>query len=96
MKSSLSYLWVIIASLAILMMGYDHGRADSPAETYGKLCGSCHGANGQGGVAPGHIGCGMCDSVEALYKKINNDMPRGNSAACVGECAQDMTILMRS
>jgi len=62
------------------------------ALTYAKLCASCHGDKGTGGYGPSHINCKICNSNKLLYTKINNEMPLGNSSACVDDCALDMSV----
>jgi hypothetical protein len=70
-------------------------QADSVADIaveYANKCGGCHGKLGQGGTAPSHIECSLCDSVESLYLKIDNGLAPHDKAFCRGVCAQNMAI----
>lgn len=59
------------------------GQAD-----YNSQCSGCHGIDGQGGtVAVSLVNCANCGSYDALSSYINNVMPLGDVANCVGDCA---------
>jgi len=65
------------------------GDATNGASLYAERCASCHGSSGGGDIGPSLIGCGRCDSLEALYEKIDTEMPQGNPEICADNCAWD-------
>jgi len=44
------------------------GDAANGATLYSQNCATCHGASGEGGVGPSHIGCSLCSSLLSLYE----------------------------
>ena len=65
------------------------GDPDNGAELYAQKCSRCHGSASEGGIGPSHRGCSICDSLEALFEKINAEMPRDNPRDCTDTCAYD-------
>lgn len=47
-----SILFVVLAALALVVLGACGGEGDDDpgAQTYSRSCASCHGQNGQGGI----------------------------------------------
>jgi hypothetical protein len=92
----LSSWWLFLFVLMSLAACTVDKQADSVAEDkaieYANKCGGCHGKLGQGGTAPSHIECSLCDSVESLYLKIDDGLPPHDKTFCRGVCAQNMAI----
>lgn len=53
---------------------------------YGSLCASCHGEDGSGG--PFEVPLTEDVGLDRLVAVIDSDMPKGNAAACAGQCAE--------
>ncbi len=86
---------IILASafMVVLLIGCSEQEKTKGRDTvsiYAQKCGICHGQLGQGGSAPSHINCSLCDSYEKLFDKINREMPYRDPGTCVDECAQQM------
>ena len=66
---------------------------------YTKLCQSCHGAQGQGGVGPAlkisGPSCPSCQSDATLIDRIAKTMPQGTKGSCTGECARSIARYIR-
>ena len=84
-------LFILILALTFLSSNVTSqaGDPDNGAELYAQKCARCHGFSGEGGIGPSHRGCSICDSLEALFEKINSDMPRDNPQDCTDTCAYD-------
>lgn len=91
MKETPGFLFFCLAVLFLVSAGCtQRENVKNTAAVYAQQCGICHGKLGQGGSAPAHIGCSICSSLDALYEKINTEMPFRNPTACVDTCARDM------
>ncbi|NRA66823.1 MAG: DUF1592 domain-containing protein [Pseudobacteriovorax sp.] len=70
---------------------------DRGAKLYSENCASCHGVNGEGGVA-GQLNdqsaCLSCGSLESLSEKISSSMPPNNPQICGKDCAEAITAFM--
>jgi cytochrome c len=90
MKKSSGLLILILAlfflSSNVIPQG---GDPDNGAELYAQNCARCHRSVGEDGIGPSLRGCSMCDSFEALFEKINAEMPRDNPQDCIDTCAYD-------
>jgi hypothetical protein len=84
--------WFILMSLAACTVDKQADSVGDIAIEYANKCGGCHGKLGQGGVAPSHIDCSLCDSVESLYLKIDDGLSPHDKIYCRGMCAQNMAI----
>ena len=86
-----SVLFILILALCFLSSNVrpQEGDPDNGAELYFEKCARCHGSAGEGGIGPPLRGCSICDSLEALFEKINSDMPRDNPQDCIDTCAYD-------
>ena len=84
-------LFVLILALLLISshVTSQGGDPDNGAELYAQKCARCHGSSGEGGTGPSHRGCGICDSFQALFEKINAEMPRDNPQDCTDTCAYD-------
>ena len=71
----------------------------SGQQGYEKLCKSCHGAEGQGGVGPSlrlSDGiCKSCGSEATLTDRIERTMPLGSVGSCKGICAAQVSHFIR-
>jgi len=90
MKKGLG-LCILILALTFLSPNVmpQGGDPDNGAELYAQKCARCHGSAGEGGAAPSHRGCSVCDSFQLLFEKINAEMPRDNPQDCTDSCAYD-------
>ena len=88
-----SLVLISISALFFAISGCSSQKSttDDRAETFVKLCGSCHGVDGRGISGPSLINCSVCMSQEKLSGKIERDMPLRNASACTGECASEIS-----
>jgi cytochrome c len=86
-----SGLFILILALFFLSSTVipQGGDPDNGAELYAQKCARCHGSAGEDGSAPSHRNCSICDSFEALFEKIDSEMPRDNPQDCRDTCAYD-------
>lgn len=71
--------------------GGNGSTIDPQAEAnYQSMCASCHGSQGEGGLAVTLQGCSQCNSLEDLTTKIADTMPLGTPTQCAGDCASGL------
>jgi mono/diheme cytochrome c family protein len=87
----ISGLFILIVALAFLTSNVmpQEGDPDNGAALYAQQCARCHGSAGEGGSGGSLRGCSKCDSFQALFDKINAEMPSGNPQDCTDACAYD-------
>lgn len=63
------------------------------SQDYARICASCHGASGKGGVGPAldNIGsCPSCANHPLLSDRIADTMPSTKPGSCTGACADNI------
>ena len=65
------------------------GDPDKGAVLYEQKCAKCHGSAGESDSENSLRGCSVCDSYQALFEKIEYEMPQDNPEDCTGGCAYD-------
>lgn len=86
-KTGRIFFWILV--FVFMNMAAYAQDSDNGAVLYNQKCAVCHGQNGEGGIGPSHIGCSVCDSLQALIDKIAADMPQTDPSDCVDGCAED-------
>ncbi|NRA66819.1 MAG: DUF1588 domain-containing protein [Pseudobacteriovorax sp.] len=67
------------------------------AKLFAEQCASCHGLNGEGGIASklnDQKSCLTCGSTESLVEKIASTMPPSNPQICDKDCATAIAAFM--
>ncbi|MDP3857571.1 MAG: DUF1592 domain-containing protein [Stagnimonas sp.] len=63
------------------------------SQDYARICASCHGASGKGGVGPAltsTTSCPSCASHPLLSDRIADTMPSTKPGSCTGSCADNI------
>lgn len=69
------------------------GALSTGAQNYARLCASCHGPSGKGGVGPALTSTATCPSCETradLIERIADTMPSTSPGTCTGDCASSI------
>ena len=62
---------------------------------YNSNCSGCHGTQGTGSVSIDPSKSAYGDN-QTLAQFINDNMPKGNTSACTGQCAEDIAAYIRT